>query len=54
MRRDEILKNTERFDECGICGQLHPHDYWGDCRDDDYRFSRDEMNEKKIRWLEEG
>jgi len=29
--------------ECGLCGSWHPIDYYGDCRDDDYRYHPDDL-----------
>lgn len=32
-----------RFYRCGCCEHLHPADYYGDCRDDEARFTDDEV-----------
>lgn len=29
---------TRKFVECGCCGELHPQNFHGDCRDDKNRF----------------
>lgn len=34
------------FVECGSCGQLHPTNFGGDCRDNDNRFTADELDGK--------
>jgi hypothetical protein len=34
------------FYNCGCCGQYHPINWDGDCRDDDNRFFADELDEK--------
>ena len=34
------------FYECGICDQLHPCGFAGDCRDDSNRFALDELEER--------
>lgn len=38
-----------KFYPCGICNCYHPHDWDGDCRDDDNRFMMDELD-KKYGW----
>ena len=43
--RVQILKSTKKWAECGSCSAFHPADYWGDCRNDDYRFWEDELPE---------
>ena len=32
------------FCECGCCGQLHPVNWQGDCRDDSNRYHPDELD----------
>lgn len=50
--REKVLRETEVFEECGVCGYLHPANWWGDCRNDSMRFQWDEVPEEKIRWLD--
>ena len=40
--KGENLKDNLFF-ECGCCGQFHPIDFEGDCRDDNNRFTIDEL-----------
>lgn len=35
-----------RFYDCGICGHYHPIGWNGDCRDDDNRFTANDLDEK--------
>lgn len=30
--------------ECGCCGHFHEPEYYGECRDDDHRFTWDELD----------
>ena len=39
-------KNLPKFVECGCCGQYHPSDYYGECRDDKYRFNWEQLDER--------
>jgi hypothetical protein len=32
--------------ECGCCGHFHPKGFYGDCRNDAYRFTSDQLDEK--------
>ena len=41
MNKKEISNDV--FRECGCCGMFHPIDFEGDCRDDNNRFSLDEL-----------
>jgi hypothetical protein len=34
-----------QFVECGCCGHMHPINFGGDCRDDDNRFTLDQLDE---------
>ena len=56
------MEATLRFFECGCCGHFHLMTFWGDCRDDNNRFTYDEMEQKAmdetgdlpdIYWLDE-
>lgn len=38
--------NKPQFYECGICGCWHNVEWNGDCRQDDARFSPDDLDEK--------
>lgn len=41
--------NTEgkpKFIECGCCGCMHPLNFSGECRDDDNRFTLDQLDVK--------
>jgi hypothetical protein len=31
------------FFECGCCGHYHREEFWGDCRQDDERFTYDQL-----------
>ncbi len=33
----------ELMNECGCCGEYHPIDFIGDCRNDDFRYHPDDM-----------
>jgi len=41
----EIAEKTDGFMECGSCGEWHPFEFptYSDCRDDNNRFSFDEI-----------
>lgn len=48
--RDSMLDGTTLYDrptyyDCGICGEWHPADWDGDCRDDANRFMPDQLDE---------
>ena len=48
MEKQEIV-----FEECGICGHLHKSTWWGDCREDEERFTFEELPENvHIKFLE--
>ena len=32
--------------ECGCCGHYHEVGFWGDCRQDDARFTREDVEAK--------
>lgn len=36
------------YEFCGCCGHYHPADWWGDCRDDSKRFTRDELEQAGV------
>lgn len=36
----------DKFYECGICGSFHAAEFNGDCRQDDARFTLDELDAK--------
>jgi len=38
------------FEECGSCGQYHPSDFHGDCRDDKNRYTYDRIPGGSIVW----
>lgn len=42
------------FYECGCCGHLHPLKWDGDCRDDNNRFTADELDTRygENKWTE--
>jgi hypothetical protein len=45
-----------KFVECGSCGEFHRADYWGDCRNDEERYSLEDLEEMEypdIEWLED-
>ena len=31
------------MEECEVCGEWHPSDYWEDCRNDDYRYHPEDL-----------
>lgn len=35
-----------KYYRCGICECFHPLEWNGDCRDDENRFTPDELNDK--------
>ncbi|HEY6766622.1 MAG TPA: hypothetical protein VI386_17825 [Candidatus Sulfotelmatobacter sp.] len=39
-------KPIPQFYECGICGHCHPILWDGDCRDDNNRFTNQELDDK--------
>lgn len=45
--------------ECGSCGHFHRIDFFGDCRQDDERFTTDQLeampgfDEGQVRWIED-
>lgn len=44
-------RNPKReFEECGCCGEYHPSDFHGDCRDDKNRFNYEEIPGGSIVW----
>lgn len=43
-----MLGLREWYDECGCCGQWHPNEFYGDCRDDANRLTED--NRIVARW----
>lgn len=50
VRSGKVMK----FYDCSICGLLHPWNFNGDCRNDDKRFTFDEIPEdSKIHTMEE-
>lgn len=46
MSAEASLDTIPTYIECGTCGLYHPHDYFGDCRNDEMRFVPDELDEK--------
>ncbi len=42
------MKRALRFYECGCCGHFHLDTWYGDCREDDNRYTHEEMEEKAI------
>ena len=38
---EEAINNN--MDECGSCGSYHPIDFTGDCREDDFRYHPNDM-----------
>jgi hypothetical protein len=44
-------RNPKReFEECGCCGEYHPSDFHGDCRDDKNRFNYEQIPGGSIVW----
>lgn len=39
------MKQKPKFYHCGCCDHYHPDDFWGDCRDDERRFTLDQLEE---------
>ena len=50
------MSELPKFVLCGCCYHYHPVDFWGDCRDNDNRFTEEELEEKygleSIGWIE--
>ncbi len=40
------MNMTAMYYECGICGHLHRVGFNGDCRQDDARFTNDQLDAK--------
>lgn len=41
-----------RYYRCGICDHFHAITFTGDCRQDDARFTEDQLNAKHADWIE--
>lgn len=39
---------TNKFIECGCCDHFHRADFWGDCRDDNERFTLDDLESRGV------
>ena len=48
----KVIEFNYDFVECGCCGEYHRPGYWGDCRNDEERFS-DVPDDATIYTLEE-
>lgn len=50
------MTNLPEFFRCGCCDHFHSVNFWGDCRQDDQRFTEDDLEEKYGKehegWLE--
>lgn len=44
----EVLPPCELLVECGCCGEFHPDNFTGDCRNDCYRFADEEDYQRRM------
>ena len=40
----------QHYVECGCCGYYHRSDYYGDCRNDEERFTGQDLDDKGVDW----
>ena len=43
---EDNVKEPEPFYLCGCCEMYHPLDWWGDCRDNDNRYTPDDLDKE--------
>jgi hypothetical protein len=55
IKKEDTGMEQYLFIECGCCGEFHPTDFYGDCRDDLNRLHIEDIEgyEDNTLWLDE-